>query len=225
MTLPIPDPIDIAYYGAKDLHPGSNAGHLIQRAHELAITGPETAGVAAECAKTLHKMAGEIEKRRKEMVAPFNQGVRQINAMASEAARPLVEAETHLRDKLSVWQRAEAKRIAAEAEAAREAEALALSAAANAAASGDAETAEDIAEAVGQMPDPAALAQMKPVARGDFGAVASTRKGWAFEVNDPDQVPREYLTIDERKVKAAIAGGVREIPGLVIFETATLVIK
>lgn len=217
MTLPIPAPID--------LHPGSNAGHLVQRAHELAVSDPATAGNAAEIIKTLRGMAGEIEKRRKEMVAPFNHGVRQINEMASEAARPIREAEAHLRDKLSMWQRADAKRIAAEAAAAREAEAHAMSAAANAEAAGDTETAEDIYAAVGEMPDPAALARIKPVARGDFGAVASTRKQWAFEVEDISLVPWEWLTLDVDKVKAAIKAGTREIPGLTIFETATLVVR
>jgi hypothetical protein len=38
-------------------------------------------------------------------------------------------------------------------------------------------------------------------------------------------VPREYLVLNESAVRAAIKNGVRNIPGLKIFETAGTVIR
>ncbi|GAB3910146.1 hypothetical protein GCM10028803_49380 [Larkinella knui] len=54
--------------------------------------------------------------------------------------------------------------------------------------------------------------------------VTSLPKGvqlkWNFEIVDPNQVPNGYWVIDEAAIKAAIASGVRDIPGVHIFEEA-----
>ncbi len=39
-----------------------------------------------------------------------------------------------------------------------------------------------------------------------------------IEVVDPSQVPAEYLSPDEQKIRAAVKAGVREIPGVTITE-------
>lgn len=44
------------------------------------------------------------------------------------------------------------------------------------------------------------------------------RKIWTFEVKDLSQVPREYLMLDEQKVRQAIREGKRDIAGLCIFQ-------
>lgn len=43
---------------------------------------------------------------------------------------------------------------------------------------------------------------------------------WSFEITDPNQVPNGYWIIDEAAIKAAVAGGAREIPGVRIYEEA-----
>lgn len=43
---------------------------------------------------------------------------------------------------------------------------------------------------------------------------------WTFEVVDHNQIPNGYWSIDEGAIKAAIAEGVREIPGVRIYEEA-----
>ena len=43
---------------------------------------------------------------------------------------------------------------------------------------------------------------------------------WTFAVTDRNQVPNGYWTIDEDAIKTAIAEGVREIPGIRIYEEA-----
>ena len=44
------------------------------------------------------------------------------------------------------------------------------------------------------------------------------RNVWTFEVQNVDNVPREYLMLDEKKVRQAIRSGERHIPGLMIFQ-------
>lgn len=43
---------------------------------------------------------------------------------------------------------------------------------------------------------------------------------WTFEIIDRNQVPNGYWAIDETAIKAAIASGVRDIPGVRIYEEA-----
>ena len=50
------------------------------------------------------------------------------------------------------------------------------------------------------------------------GVKATASRRWVHTVTDPLAVPRNYLMVNEMAVKAAIAGGVREIPGVRIFE-------
>jgi hypothetical protein len=54
--------------------------------------------------------------------------------------------------------------------------------------------------------------------------VAGTRRVWTHKVLDLGQVPQEYLlvTLDAKKVKEAIAAGVRVIPGLEIYQELTI---
>ncbi len=47
------------------------------------------------------------------------------------------------------------------------------------------------------------------------------RMTWTFEVIDPNQVPNGYWTVDKDAIKAAIADGVRDIPGVRIYEEAS----
>ena len=41
---------------------------------------------------------------------------------------------------------------------------------------------------------------------------------WNFDILDPSQVPNGYWVIDEAAIKADIANGLREIPGIRIYE-------
>ena len=43
---------------------------------------------------------------------------------------------------------------------------------------------------------------------------------WTFEITDSNEVPNGYWVIDEAAIKAAIADGTRDIPGVRIYEEA-----
>ena len=58
-----------------------------------------------------------------------------------------------------------------------------------------------------------------------FGAKATSRTVVDFEITDAAAIPREYLVLDERKVRAEITTGVRDIPGLRIFEREALSVR
>lgn len=47
------------------------------------------------------------------------------------------------------------------------------------------------------------------------------KESWGFDIEFPDEVPKEYFSIDEDKIEKAVAGGMRNIPGLRIFKYKT----
>lgn len=56
------------------------------------------------------------------------------------------------------------------------------------------------------------------------GATATTKEHWKFAVEQFGQVPSMYLILNEVAVRRAIAGGVRDIPGLRIFDEGQLAV-
>lgn len=53
-----------------------------------------------------------------------------------------------------------------------------------------------------------------------------TRKfGYKWEIEDEGQIPREFLSIDEKKIKEAMKSGIREIKGLKIIQNEELLFR
>lgn len=48
---------------------------------------------------------------------------------------------------------------------------------------------------------------------------------WDFAIEDFDKIPPSYLKVDEKKIKQAIKMGIREIPGIKIFEKNTVTMR
>jgi hypothetical protein len=55
--------------------------------------------------------------------------------------------------------------------------------------------------------------------------VKGITKRWAFEIMDETLVPKEYLIVDEKKIREAIAAGTRSISGVRIFQQESLTIR
>ena len=49
------------------------------------------------------------------------------------------------------------------------------------------------------------------------GKLAKVKK-WVWELENEQLIPREYLSLDEKKIESAIKNGVRNIPGIKVFE-------
>jgi hypothetical protein len=134
-----------------------------------------------------------------------HQATRQV--AVEEGRRAAAEAAAH---------RAEAERLARSAETAedrrRAAEQLALAEAAT-------ERAEAWAREAEAAPVPVRI-------QGDYGSTAYVTRSWTFVVVDLDQVPRVYLSLDTEAVRAAITKqGMRDIPGLKIFQSENLRVR
>ena len=148
-------------------------------------------------ARDLKSLAAKIEKARKaEKQAILDDG-RAIDGFFNTLAAPVKAAADAFVAAINAWQTA---KLMAEREAQRK--------------------AEEAARIFEAEPPPAPV-EVKEVARvvsssGRVAASASTV--WRHRVVDLEKLPRAYMMANDAAIKAAIAGGIREIPGVEIVE-------
>ncbi|GAI97783.1 unnamed protein product [marine sediment metagenome] len=66
--------------------------------------------------------------------------------------------------------------------------------------------------------------QPQRTVQADTGS-ATVKKVWTFQVEDSALVPEQYKVVDERKIRAAVASGIREIPGVKIFLSPQVAVR
>lgn len=187
------------------------------------IETQEQAEAITTFTKQLSNIMKAIEDGRKKIKAPALDLGKRIDARAAALKAPLLEAEKTARKVLTEYleekdrQEREQRRLEQErlaAEAAKRAE--------------EARTDDELNDAIAAE-ERLAAASSAPVekthVRNSYGNHAGLRKTWEFDLTDLSLVPREYLVLDEKKVKAAIKDGVRTIPGLNIFEKSSVSVR
>jgi hypothetical protein len=191
---------------------------LLARTAKLAIRDQEGYTEAAGWLKSIKGFLKAIEDARTRITKPINESLREVNAQAKDAAAPFLESEIKIKRAMIAWsdeqdrlQREEQRRL----NEASEKERLRLQEIADrAAAKGQTTKAEQFEER--------ALAVTAPIAQTAAPKVGgiSIPKVWTFEITDEDLIPREYLLIDEtriRKIVTALKGDTK-IPGVRVFE-------
>lgn len=185
---------------------------------------------AKTLAKDAKKIESLIEDRRKEITKPILDEKKQIDDFAKSLTNDLNESIKTLRNQiLNVEKEIERKRQEelkriAEENARREAELRKqeeeLKAKQAEASKPTLEESEALMRAKQERE-----ALMAKQAEMESQKSSNLRKVWTFEVTNQNEVPNEYLMINEKAVKAAIANGTREIPGIRIYQDEQLVIK
>lgn len=191
-------------------------------------------GLAAELLARGVAAVKELDALRRSRVDPLNAEVKAVNALfkvVTDPAEVLVGKGGTLERLILAYRQVKRARIQREQEDARrrqeeaarkEAEALAKADAAKTAKARAAALAQ--AEAASKAQAVAALDAPHEMTRGvktDSGSV-SGRERWVFSVEDPALVPRQFLAVDEKAIRAAVAAGVREIPGVAIYVEESL---
>lgn len=184
-------------------------------AREMRITCHDELTRASEFLVAIKKHKDRLEETRRWLVGPLNKQVRDINARFRQYAEPLARADRIVREKVLAYRR--------EQEESQRKEREALQALAD-------EAREELAEQAAEMGLPEVPAPVVPgpevrrTVRVDGGAV-TTRKYWTFEIVEAEAIPREYLKPDTDKIAAAVKAGVREIPGVRIFQAESLQVR
>lgn len=220
-----------------------------QEAEALEVTTPEQAEIAAGHLKDFKQKKKAAEDARKEITGPLNASLKAVNALFKEVTEPLDVADKIVRGKVGEYQaeqqrlaeierqrieaeRREQERLLAEERAKAEEEAAKARAAAEAEQN---EKAREAAEKAAAEAEAKAIEQRKAEAQKQAEVVkapeptklagVSTRKVWKFEVEKPFDVPREYLAVNEAAIRSAVADGVRDIPGVRIYQDETTVVR
>lgn len=161
----------------------------------------------------LRKKFKIIEERRKFFVQPLNDHVKSINAFFKTLSEPMEEADKIVSGKMLEWRKLERDRIEKEQarlneEARKKQEKLNATAALKAEKKGVPVESIPVKEVIA----PVIQQQAKFVGAGGF------TKFWNYEIQDETKIPISFRMIDEQKIKYAIKNGIREIPGVRIFE-------
>lgn len=187
------------------------APSLVERAKGFLLASDQDYGTASEVISYLHKKSVETDNLRKWFVKPLQDHISQINTRFKKISLPIDEAISIMKGKMiSFRQEQERKRREEEEKAARirwENEQKLLKA-----KKPERVKIQEVPQVVTPPPPAAVLG-------------SATRKTWVFTIEDEDKIPRDYLIPDQNAIRAAVRNGIREIPGVRIYEQESIVIR
>lgn len=191
------------------------AARMEAEVNAVVVNSDATASQATEMTGQVKRLAKAVDDRRKEIIAEPDSFVRKVNGFVKPISDRLKALEAALKKKLGDYAyQQELQRREIERRQREEQEKLQKQIDAEAKARG----VESVTVA------PVAVQPKQGPTRSE-GAVASTVLVWDFEVEDDTKVPRVYLMVDEKLIREAIRGGIRDIPGVRIFERAEMRVR
>lgn len=208
----------------------SKITEVTQQCKGLVIIDDHSLSTGKELAIKAKKITTAIEDHRKEITKPFFEAKQNIDKVAKELTEGLNEATKALRDQILAYEveqerkrKEELRRLEEERrrkeEGIRKAQEESIADLHSMSKNGDIELEflpPELPEIAKLKQQEIELAQQKS---------KNIRLYWTFELTDINKVPIEFLILNEKKVKDAIASGVREIPGIGIFQEERLNIR
>lgn len=190
---------------------------ITAQAGALRIVSPEAYEHAGSLLKTIKGALRQIETQRTSITAPMNEALRNANAQAKAASAPFEAAEKRIKGAMITYSD-EQERIRQEEqrkadEAARKQREKLEAQAAKAAAAGKDDKAEQLEERAASVVAPM-IQRETPRVSG-----VSTREVWKFEITDPSLIPRQYLEVDEAKIRRVVQAMKNDanIPGVRVY--------
>lgn len=158
-----------------------------------------------------------IDADRMARTKPLKDEAKKIEDAYRPVTDLLKQVDDLIRGKVNDWKRAEMVRIAEQKRQEADAEAARL-----AVIKANGEATEEQMQALAFRPD----VPDDPIKRVHTeGGSAQFRKVWKWELVNASEVPPIYFTIDEKKIRAAIAAGERNIRGIRIYEEEQLAVS
>lgn len=201
------------------------------------ISDEKSLNAAEQLAKDARKIESMIEERRKEITKPILDEKKMIDDFAKELTSELNQSINDLRGQILKFKQelerirqAELKKIEEarlqrefelrkieEERIAKEKELLAQMEKNQHLSTEAIEELETLRNEAAQIKN--AIAEpVAPVTQTQTGV----KKVWTYEIENGGLIPREYLVLNSAAIKLAIADGVREIPGIKIFQKEQL---
>jgi len=177
----------------------------------LKVTDEQSHVTAGQMLVQLKTWRQQVEEKRSFLTKPIKEHVKRIEAMFKPTLEKLEQADVAIRQKvLSYRAEAEKAKVAATVELMEKAEA--------------AQTAGDSQLALALATEATELSTPQKTTLLDDGAVQA-KKVWDFEVVEHSAIPQEYFTLDEKKIRSSIRSGVRDIPGIRVFQKDQLAVS
>lgn len=179
----------------------AKSNKYIAKANSFNIKTEDDVYDASEFLKTVKETIKNIENKRLEYTKPLRDHVNKINGDFKRIMQPLEQAENTLKRNILAWQRSEREKIAKEEARRRKIQ------------ESHEKRGHDVKAPV-EMYRP-----LKTIGNSQM------RKVTRYEVVDLNKVPRQYLQLNPGAVQAAIRGGVKEVPGLRIYEDEVIAVS
>jgi len=202
------------------------------------VTDEASQNEAITMAGQAKKLATAIEKKRKEVIEAPGEFVKTVNSFVKVFRDSLDDIDRKLKAgiqshmiKIQMEQREAQERARIEAAKIQhelDLRAAELNAQREAEARKAAEKGEPAAPMEPEVTAPVVVAPVVPVQkvfRSETGSSVHLRKDWVWDILDISLIPGKYLVVDKVSVNQAIKSGIREIPGIRIYETESTVIK
>ena len=188
---------------------------LIDRANAFEVDTDQQYEKGSQVLNYLKTQATSLDKLRKHFKQPILESGRRIDAFFKELTAPAKDAIFIVQDKMSVWYRVkESER--------RKAEELAMIAERDRMkAQMERERIQKDMEAEGvevEEEDLPPVPEAVIVPEVIQASSTSIRKTWSYTIQDGGKIPRIYLEPSNKLIMQSIHDGVREIPGLEIFQ-------
>lgn len=175
-----------------------STSNLEEKVKTLAVKDERSSKYATDLLSFIKKAFRKVEQRRTFFVQPLNEHVEDINNFFKFMTVPLVAGETAVKIKLLAYH----QKCKAEDEA-RQKEAQAK--------------IDETAKELGLPPVEIEKKETKMQTQGSMGKTF-VQKRWTYDIVDIGLVPKEYIVLDNVAVNNAIRAGIREIPGLKIYQ-------
>lgn len=194
---------------------------LLSQSQQLVIQDEGQFQEAADFLTKVKVRVKRLDTLKESLTRPFADALKDARNKFKMLSEPYENMEFTIKTKMNEYIRVREEKARREAEEARK-----KAEEENARLLAEQEAAKAKGEEVKELEpvEAAPVEAPKIQARTEAGMVY-TQKRWAVKVIDESQVPREWLCIDQKKVNEAIKTGVREIPGLEIFEESTVSVR
>jgi hypothetical protein len=214
-------------------------GELIEASKKVVIVSQVDLSIATDLCKAIKQRLKEADDARTAITQPINKGLSEVNSRFKAMTTPLADAETSLKNKMVQFQDAAERRAKEEAarlqkiqdEKDRVAEEERQARAKEEAAQGEDPDLDRPVVPVSISPPPAPIVsapiqpQIRKTTYGQSGAAFTAKKVWDYELVDLSKVPVQFLCLDTTKVGQAVKAGIREIPGIKVFEKTVAQVK
>ena len=190
---------------------------IVSNANNLKINNDDDQQRALEVLPSIQEKLKLINETFDPIVKKAHEAHKEALKQKKTHADPLENAKRIIGRKVGAYQqeqerKAEEKRRLEQAELQKRAEEEALQAAEELESVGDTEAAEMVLETP-------VVAQAAPVKEAPKVSGIAVKKTWKFRVKNPNLIPREYLTIDEKKIGGIVRAmkDQTNIPGVEVY--------